>query len=315
LISWISIAGVLLGVTALIVVTSVINGFEAELVRSITSLNSHVFVFSRAQAVGGPDQIEARIREISPAVRAVSRSFISELMVGGPHGVSGAVVEGFDAATYGLVTRVPDSVKSGRLPQSGDEVAIGESLAQKIGAEVGGKIRMIAPFSGENGDSDAPKSREATVTGIIKVGMHQFDSKFLFAPLPSVQDFFEQPGRVTSFKIKLAEGADARETARRLADTLGFPFRAKDWSQMNSSLFYAIELEKVVISILLTAIILVAAFNMVSTLMMLIHDKIREISILKAMGLARRAQFSSSASSGWGSESWGWFSGPCWGLD
>jgi lipoprotein-releasing system permease protein len=181
-------------------------------------------------------------------------------------------------------------VVSGRLPSADGEVAVASALAERIGAKEGTEIRLIIPFTGfsENepaaATSGAPKVIKAKVVGIVRMGMYEYDSKFVFASLEAVQAFLNQPGKVTSFKLKLTEGADSRKASELLADSFGYPFRSKDWAQLNKNLFYAIKLEKVVIAIILTVIVIVAAFNVVSTLMMMIHDKTREISILKAMG-------------------------------
>jgi lipoprotein-releasing system permease protein len=116
--------------------------------------------------------------------------------------------------------------------------------------------------------------------------MYEYDSKFVFTELQALQAVLEAPGRVTSIKIRMQERADTRIASLRLGESFGYTFKAKDWGQLNRNLFYAIQLEKAVISLILAAIVLVAAFNVVSTLMMLMHDKTREIAILKAMGLA-----------------------------
>jgi lipoprotein-releasing system permease protein len=123
------------------------------------------------------------------------------------------------------------------------------------------------------------------------MGMYDYDSKFVIARLADVQKHLIQPGRVTTFKVKLSRGVDSRAVSDRLRDSFGYPFNAKDWGQLNRNLFYAIELEKAVIAIILTVIVIVAAFNVVSTLMMMIHDKTREIAILKAMGFRKRSAF------------------------
>jgi lipoprotein-releasing system permease protein len=115
--------------------------------------------------------------------------------------------------------------------------------------------------------------------------MYEYDSKYAFGKIGWVQSIFSLENRVSTFKLKLPRGEDSRAASDRLADSFGYPFRSKDWTQLNRNLFYAIKLEKVVISIILLAIVLVAAFNVVSTLMMMIHDKAKEIAILKAMGL------------------------------
>lgn len=298
-ISWVAIAGIALGVLALTTVTSVINGFEGELIRVITSVNGEVILYSRGTPIQNPALVNARIRKILPQAQAVTASFVTELMLSGSGGVAGAVLEGIDPVTMDEVTEISTLIREGRLPQElptfENEIALGDSLASKIGARVGDRIRLVVPFAGEvieggqvrkePGSFGAPKIIEASVVGILKLGMHQYDSKLAYVDLKSLQRFLSEEDRVTSFRIKLLPGSDARKAADLLSENFGYPFRARDWSQLNKNMLYAIRLEKVVITIILLAIIIVAAFNVVSTLLMMIHDKAREISILKAMGL------------------------------
>jgi len=172
---------------------------------------------------------------------------------------------------------------------------LGFELAHKIGAKIGDEVRLIVPFAGAilNPEDGVQSSiiEKKTVVGIFKMGMHDFDSKFFFAPLESVQNLLKLPQKITSLKLKFPESSDTRRISVELRSQFGYPFQSKDWSEMNQNLFYAIELEKKVITIILAAIILVAAFNTVCTLMMMIHDKTKEISILKAMGLTKRQSF------------------------
>jgi lipoprotein-releasing system permease protein len=302
-IAWVSVVGVALGVLALTVVTSVINGFEGELVRVITGMNGDIVLYSRADPVTDPDAVEAKIRKVVPETQSVTRSFVTELMASGPSGVAGAVLDGVDMATLGEVTAIPSRLVSGRMPAADGELTLCRTLADKIGATEGSEVRLILPFSGEapkgkrHGDDDSdplggtPKVIKGTVVGIVAMGMYEYDSKFIFAPLSSVQGYLNQGKRVTSFNIKVTPGSDTRSASDRLADNFGYPFRAKDWAQLNKNLFYAIQLEKAVIAIILTVIVIVAAFNVVSTLMMMIHDKTKEIAILKAMGFRPAQSF------------------------
>lgn len=292
-IAWVSVVGVALGVLALTVVTSVINGFEGELARVITGMNGDVVLYSRGEPIGQPEAIETKIRRVVPETGEITHSFVTEIMASGPAGVAGAVLEGIDPESVGRVTLIPKRIVSGRMPVSEEEVLVGASLAERLGVKEGSELRLILPFtaeelSGPEGaasvGSGAPRASLAKVVGIVKMGMYEYDSKFLFGTLFGVQRLLDQPGKVTSFKLRLAEGMDSRLAASKLTDSFGYPFRAKDWAQLNKNLFYAIRLEKAVIAILLAAIVVVAAFNVVSTLMMMIHDKTREISILKAMG-------------------------------
>jgi lipoprotein-releasing system permease protein len=306
-IAWVSVTGVALGVLALVVVTSVINGFEGELVRVITGMNGDIILYSRGEPIRDADKIEAKIRKVVPDTQDVTASFVTELMAAGPQGTAGAVLEGLDLESAPRVTNVTRQVVRGALPAADDEIALGTAIAERIGAEVGGEIRLIAPFLGDaeraqsaekgSGEDEEdpvglqPRVIKMRVTGLVKMGMHEYDSKFVFATLPAVQKFLDQPGRVTAFKIRLSGKADSRRAADRLNDNFGYPFRAKDWGQLNKNLFYAIKLEKAVIAIILTVIVIVAAFNVVSTLMMMIHDKTKEIAILKAMGFRRGQSF------------------------
>jgi lipoprotein-releasing system permease protein len=290
LISWVSMVGVALGVLALVVVTSVVNGFEGELAKVITGMNGDVILYTRAEPIRDPDGVESKIREAVPETQAITSSFIVELMASGPHGVAGTLMEGFDPATAGLVTKLTDRVSAGRLPSGPNQVAVGSALADRLGLVPGSTLRLIIPgVSSSDAEVDdentPPRSQDVQVSGIIKMGMYEYDSKFMWADLSFVQMLVKAPGMATAFKIRLKPGSDARSVAGRLGDHFGYPFRAKDSVMLNKNLFYAIQLEKSVIAIILTVIVIVAAFNVVSTLIMMIHDKTKEIAILKVMGL------------------------------
>ncbi len=288
-IAWVSVLGVALGVMALTVVTSVINGFEGELAHVITGMNGDIVLYSRGEPVRDASLIEAEIRKTVPQVVAITPSFVTELMASGPSGVSGAILEGIDSQSIGQVTAIPERLVSGRMPQADGEILLGSAISEKLGAPEGTEIRLIAPFTGEV--SSTPKILKVNVVGIVKMGMYDYDSKFAFMTLETVQKFLDHPGGITNFNIKVKPGTDTRRVSDRLAEVFDYPFRAKDWSQLNKNLFYAIKLEKVVIAIILTVIVIVAAFNVVSTLMMMIHDKTKEISILKAMGFRPAQSF------------------------
>jgi lipoprotein-releasing system permease protein len=288
-ISWVSVVGVALGVLALTVVTSVINGFEGELVRVITGMNGDVLLYTRGEPLRDPELVEAEIRKAAPQVKFITPAFVTEIMVSGPNSVAGAVLQGIDSETLGQVTAIPRQVIEGRLPLAQTEIALTSALASKLGATPGSEIRLIAPFTAEV--NSAPRAQKVKVVGIVRMGMYEYDSKFIFMALDAVQKFLDQPGRVTNFYMKLEPGTETRRISDRLSETFGYPFRAKDWSQLNKNLFYAIKLEKVVIAIILTVIVIVAAFNVVSTLMMMIHDKTKEIAILKAMGFRPMQSF------------------------
>ena len=302
LISIVSIVGVFLGVAALTVVTSVINGFEGELKSVITGMNGDVVFYTRGDPMDDSLRIAAEIRRSAPEVDLMSSSLLTEVMAVGPGGVAGAVLQGIDPQSIGAVTKIPERLVSGRLPQEingprGEppivELTLTEALAEKLGYVLPlpqnlPELRIVAPFLGPG---DAPQALRGQVVGIVKMGMYEYDSKFIFIELGALQDFLGQPGKFTHMFLKLKSGGSAVNVAQRLGEGFGYPFRAKDWGQLNKNLFYAIQLEKVVIAIILTVIVIVAAFNVVSTLMMMIHDKTREIAILKAMGFRPAQSF------------------------
>jgi lipoprotein-releasing system permease protein len=291
-IAWVSVVGVALGVLALTVVTSTINGFEGELSRVITGTNGDVMLYSRGEPIHDPADVEKKIKTIVPEVQAITSTFTTQLMASGPSSVAGAVLEGVDFETSGDVTNLPRQLIRGRMPEKEGEYAIGSALADQIGASTASPIRLIIPFSGDSDDvSASPKVIKGDVVGIVKIGLYEYDSTFIFGRLEDVQHILNEPGSVTTFKMKLSPKVDAAQVSDRLADHFGYPFRAKDWMQMNKNLFYAIRLEKVVIGIILTVIVIVAAFNVVSTLMMMIHDKTKEIAILKTMGFRPAQSF------------------------
>lgn len=288
----VSVLGIALGVLALIVVTSAVNGFEGELARVIAGKNGDVILYTRADAIDDPPAVIEKVKKTAPEVNSGTAAFVAQVMVSGANGVFGALLEGVDLATVSQVTDLPNQLIKGRLPQVDDEVGLGSALAQKLGVEVGGTVRLVTPYSGTSeGIQGAPRSSAKRVVGIVSYGMYDYDSKYIFGTLAGVQTFLGQAGKATAFKFKVKSGASAQLVADRLSETFGYPFRAKYWGQLNKNIFYAIQLEKAVISILLASIIVVAAFNMVSALMMLIHEKSRDLAILKAMGLSHSKVF------------------------
>jgi lipoprotein-releasing system permease protein len=283
---------------------SVINGFEGELARVVTSVNGDVILYVRGgSSAYEPGGVEKKIKESVKGVKAVTSSLVTELMVSGPNGVAGAALEGLDFETVSKVTEILSRLVEGREPEGNDEIVVGKALADRIGVKVGDTIRLVFPFMGDSSEKSsdpgdersfmtgAPKVIQAKVSGILKLGMHEYDSKFIFGTLSAVQSFLSMPSRATTFKIKLSPGFDPGEVSQKLNDVFGYPFRAKSWDQLNRNVLYAIQLEKIVIAIIMTIIIIVAAFNVVSTLMMMIHEKTKELSILKAMGLPRIKSF------------------------
>jgi lipoprotein-releasing system permease protein len=295
----VSIIGVCIGVLALLVVTSVVNGFEKELTSIISGTQGDIIFYSRGSPIRDRDNVERKLREFTPHFESITGSFIGEVMFHGPNGVSGGIIEGVEPSTWNQVTSVERHLeKGGSFPNEEGQITLGATLAEKLGVKAGDSVRVILPFTGneEDGESGNPRVQDFVVTGLLHLGMHDYDSKYAYALLPSVQKLVlgdDGGGKnyLTSFRIKLTDSKLAPDSAHELSKHFGFPYRVKDWSQLNRNLLYAIQLEKGVITALLTAIMIVAAFNVISALLMMVYEKEKEITILRVLGMKMRDQF------------------------
>ncbi len=279
-------------------VTSVVNGFENELTQVITGTQGDVLFYTRGSPIRDKDALQKKIREFAPGIKDITGSFVSEVMFNGPSGVAGGALEGVDLSNWSSVISVGDRLNPGSvLPQNEGEIVLGSALAEKLGVSRDDTVRVIIPFSGVEEEEDSgfgsPRVQDFKVVGIVHLGMYDYDSKYAYAPLPSVQKlvFSEPKDFITSFRIKLRNPDSAQTVAAELSQHFGFPYRVRDWSQLNKNLLYAIKLEKVVITVLLTAIMIVAAFNVISALLMMVYEKEKEIAILRVLGVRQRDQF------------------------
>ncbi len=296
-ISLVSISGVCIGVLALLVVTSVVNGFENELTRVISGTQGDVLFYTRGAPIRDRKDLERKIRELSPQAGSITGSFVSEVMFHGPEGVAGGVLEGVDLPTWPSVIEIKSRIQGeGALPEKDEEILLGSALAERLGVKIGDSIRVILPFSSMDEDESGagtPKVQDFRLVGIVHLGMYDYDSKYAYAPLPSVQRlvYGEDRDFITTFRMRLEEPSMAASVAQGLSGHFGYPYRVRDWSQLNRNLLYAIRLEKAVIAVLLTAIMVVAAFNVISALLMMVHEKEKEIAILRVLGVRMRDQF------------------------
>lgn len=294
LIGGVSIAGVLIGVMALAVVTSVINGFQDELERTIAGAQGEIIFSTRTSPIRDVTVLEDKIRAEVSELEAITHSLTSEAMLSGPEGSSGAMLEGVDLETVSNVVQVQRRLQEGQWLTEQNSVVLGAALAKKIGVHVGDAVQVLLPQSGgdsDQGSTGAPRTATLQVGGIVHFGMHDYDARYAYLSLEGLQTILDQPGQVTVLRLKLAPGSDVPRVAADLANRFSYPYRVREWRQLNRNLLYAIETEKSVIAVLLTAILLVAAFNIVSALFMLVHERESEISMLRVLGMKRRDQF------------------------
>ena len=284
----ISVGGVAVGVMALLVVLSVMSGFHEDLQKKILGVNAHVVILNYRGAMPEYKDVLGRLKGDRDIVS--SAPFImGQVMVSHEQRAHGVFLRGIDPESEMKTTDIGRFMKEGRLEDlsSKDEtpgIIIGKELASSIGAFKGDLITILSPVGKIGPLGMLPKVRQFRVVGIFEVGMFEYDSNLVLTDLRAAQEFFDMKDEVTGVQLRLADIYQAPVVRDRMEKQLGFPFYAKDWMQMNRNLFSALRLEKFAMFIILVLIILVASFNIVSTLIMNVIEKKREIAILKAMG-------------------------------
>ncbi len=314
-------AGVTLGVWTLIVVLSVMAGFEQDLQDKILGSNSHVIVRSYWQTIDNWTEVKATV-DATEGVVASTPFLYTEFMLRSDDSVTGAIFKGIDPATVGDVTDVLDNIQigpRGRVTEDGEAaeilrriddpdwpetrdrageltvppklpgLVIGQEMRAMLGVTVGDVVRGISP-QGEPGPMGMrARVDEFVIVGIFHSGMYEYDTKFAYASLDTVGRFTKSNGGVTGLEIKVDDIYDAPRIAGLVGARLKYPLWTQDWQKMNEGLFKALKLEKTVMGIILTFIVAVACLNIISTLSMMVIEKAREIAILKAMGAGRVA--------------------------
>lgn len=296
LITLISIVGVALGVMALIVVLSVMSGFENDLRNKILGMNAHIRIHKRGEGISNYPLLIREIRGI-PHVVGVSPFTYNEVMISSGRNVSGVVLRGIDPLLEGEATDLRKYLKEGHLnrlaykAENGrDGIILGRELARGLGVSLGERLNVVSPLGGIlTPFGMAPKTKPFNVVGIFEAGMYEYDSKLAFISIPAAQEFFGMGRVVSGLEVKLDDIYAAKRVAREIQKRLGFSYFIQDWMQMNRNLFSALKHEKVLLFIILVMIILVAAFGIASNLIMMVMEKNKDIAILKSMGATSRS--------------------------
>lgn len=283
--SGISVMGIALGVGALIAVIAVMTGFDTHLREKILGTNAHLVVLSYQGRVKEPHKVMEAAKEVEGVV-ATAPFVLSQGLLKTDLGTQGVVIRGVDPALEGEVTILPTSVIQGdwkALSLKG-YVAVGKVLAQRMGLMLGDSITLVSTEGRITPMGLIPRFGSFRVGAIFDTGMYDFDANLILLSIKDARRLLGWQGGVTGVEIRLKDIYKAKEVGQRLVARLGYPFYARDWMTMNRNLFSALKLEKVTMFLILTLIIVVAAFNIVSTLSMMVMEKKREIGILKAMG-------------------------------
>jgi lipoprotein-releasing system permease protein len=284
-----SLLGIALGVATLIIVMSVMNGFRADLLGRILGLNGHLGVYAQTGSLGDFDAEAAKVTQV-PGVTGVTPLIEGQVMATSEIGAAGALVRGIRPGDLRRRRLVADHIVQGSLAHfEDDDVAVGARLARRLGIAVGSAITIISPQGTATAFGTMPRIKTYNVIALFDVGMYEYDNSFIFVPLEAAQLFFRLPNAVTSLEVFVADPDRVHEDRRLIAGALGGHVRIVDWQQANSSLFNAVEIERNVMFLILTLIIVVAAFNIISSMIMMVKDKGRDIAILRTMGASRGA--------------------------
>jgi lipoprotein-releasing system permease protein len=282
-----SLLGIALGVATLIIVMSVMNGFRADLLARILGLNGDLGVYAFTGGLTDFDAAAQKIRDL-PGVTRVTPLVEGQVMATSEAGAAGALVRGVRPADLRSLPLLANHIVQGSLADfGGDGVAVGDRLARRLGVTVGSPVTLLSPQGTATAFGTMPRVKTYQVVALFNVGMFEYDNSFLYVPLEAAQLFFRLPDAVSSLEVFTADPDRVHEQRRLIARTLGGHVRIVDWQQANSSLFNAVEIERNVMFLILTLIIVVAAFNIISSMIMMVKDKGRDIAILRTMGASR----------------------------
>ena len=310
--TFVSIAGITLGVAALIGTVGIMTGFKEDIQAKILGTTAHIIVQDRMKdGMIDYDKVAIQVQDV-PDVVASTPFILKQVMLTTPSGVQGVVIRGIDPQREGKVTELAKNLSAGELsdlqkpikikqPPADDPtgtpvetekpgIILGKELALRLGAFMGDTVNVVSPPAGPiSAIGMVPKIRTFAVAGIFQSGMYEYDSSLAYIDLAEAQKFFNMNGSVTGVEIKVIDVFRADEIARSVEHALGFTYGARDWMAMNRNLFSALKLEKTMMFLLLVLITIVASFNIVSTLTMIVTEKQKEIAILKAMGATKKS--------------------------
>ncbi|HEA46813.1 MAG TPA: lipoprotein-releasing ABC transporter permease subunit [bacterium] len=289
-ITLISITGVTLGVAALIITLSVMNGFHEDLRDKIVGTNAHLVILKEgAEGLANYKELGRRVERMNH-VLATAPFIFGQAMIRSSTSSLGVVIRGIDIDKEAKVTALAENIIKGRLKDFGpNSLILGKELAMSLGADVGEWVRVISPRGIAMPVGMKPRFKSFKVTGIFATGMYEYDSTLAYVTLDSAQGLFGMGEVVTGLQVKIDNIHQAGKMDKGIQKELGYPYWVRNWMELNSNLFAALRMEKITMTVILVLIILVATFNIASALIMKVIRKTKEIGILKAMGAQRKS--------------------------
>jgi len=283
-----SFLGIMLGVATLIIVMAVMNGFRKELLDKILGINGHLLIQPLEQPLTDWEPVSERISRV-PGVILAAPVVEGQALASSPFNASGVLVRGVRAADLAKLPSVANNIRQGTLEgfDEGQGVAIGRRLADQLSLRAGDSVTLVAPRGAVTPMGTTPRIKSYRIAAVFEVGMSEYDSAFVFMPLPEAQAYFNRAGDVTAIEVYV-DNPDQIDYQRRLiTEAAGRPIFLIDWRQRNATFFNALQVERNVMFLILTIIVIVAAFNITSGLIMLVKDKGRDIGILRTMGVSQ----------------------------
>ena len=284
IIAWFSLIGITLGVMTLIIVMSVMNGFRIELLDRVLGLNGHMMVLGESSSLADYNRIAEAARGL-PGVLMASPLVEGQVMATANGQASGALVRGVAPEQLARRQIIAENLRSDRpiAEMTRNDVLLGSRLAQKLGLRIGDPVTLISPQGTVTPFGSVPRTKNYRLAGTFNVGMYEYDSSFIYMPLEAAQLYFRLPERVNGIEI-FTDDPDRLDRLRGPLRQLPGVGRISDWQQINRHFFQALQIERNVMFLILTLIILVAAFNIVSSMIMLVNDKAKAIAIMRTMG-------------------------------
>lgn len=285
-----SFVGIVLGVATLIIVMAVMNGFRQELLGKILGLNGHILVQPLERPLTDYEAVAERIGKLN-GVRMAVPLVEGQALASSAYNASGVLVRGLSEANLRKLPSIANNIRSGTLEgfDQGQGVAIGKRLADQLSLHAGDNITLVAPRGAVTPMGTSPRIKVYKVAAIFEIGMSEYDGAFLFMPLPEAQAYFNRNGDVNAIEVYVDNPDDVSELRPAILSAAERPVYIVDWRQRNATFFNALQVERNVMFLILTLIVLVAALNIVSGLIMLVKDKGHDIAVLRTMGATRGA--------------------------
>ena len=285
-----SFLGIMLGVATLIIVMAVMNGFRQELLDKILGLNGHLLIQPLERPLTDWAAVAARVSKV-PGVRLAAPIVEGQALASSPFNASGVLVRGIRERDLLKLGSIAKNIKQGSLANfdSGQGLAIGSRLAEQLSLHAGDNITLVSPRGAVTPMGTTPRIKTYKVAAVFQIGMSEYDSAFVFMPLHEAQAYFNRNGDVTAIEVYTDDPDRIQDFRKPVAAAAARPIYMIDWRQRNATFFNALEVERNVMFLILTLIVLVAALNIVSGLIMLVKDKSSDIAILRTMGASQGA--------------------------